>query len=302
MIKSITLENFQGHKFLHLDLAEGVNAIVGPSDTGKTTVIRALQWLVFNRPLSVDPLITHGTSSVSVKVKTANGTTVERRRTKTKNLYLIDDEEYKGFGSSVPDDVQKVLNIGDINFSPQHSSPFLLSASPLEVARTINEFANLDDIDRALRNISLRVRRDQQGLSEADNAIKAAQEALNTFSYLSELKKQVLALQRKQAKLNKVKKSFDELAGVVAKITGLQKRVDTLPDLSQLKDKLQQIQDHIDAKKAITKQVSRLARAIDSVRNKQALVKVAEHDLTQAKKRFEKQMPNICPLCGSRRK
>ena len=60
MIKSIHLRNFQRHKKLDIDLSEGVNVIVGPSDIGKTAILRALYWLRFNRPLSTEVLHTWG--------------------------------------------------------------------------------------------------------------------------------------------------------------------------------------------------------------------------------------------------
>ena len=50
MIQSLHIKNLQSHKDSHLDFCEGVNVIVGPSDSGKSAILRALRWIVKNRP------------------------------------------------------------------------------------------------------------------------------------------------------------------------------------------------------------------------------------------------------------
>lgn len=53
-IKSIEIENFQSHKYSKLDFSERLNVIVGPSDNGKSAIIRALKWVLFNEPKGTD--------------------------------------------------------------------------------------------------------------------------------------------------------------------------------------------------------------------------------------------------------
>ncbi|MFR9297315.1 MAG: AAA family ATPase, partial [Aedoeadaptatus pacaensis] len=43
-IEKIILVNFQSHVYSELSLSRGVNVIVGPSDSGKTAIMRALRW------------------------------------------------------------------------------------------------------------------------------------------------------------------------------------------------------------------------------------------------------------------
>ena len=50
MIKEISIKNFQSHKDSHIELSDGVNIIVGASDSGKSSLIRAIKWLATNRP------------------------------------------------------------------------------------------------------------------------------------------------------------------------------------------------------------------------------------------------------------
>ena len=49
-IKKIILENFQSHKYSVIELNEELNVIVGPSDSGKSAIIRGLKWALYNEP------------------------------------------------------------------------------------------------------------------------------------------------------------------------------------------------------------------------------------------------------------
>ena len=51
MIQSLALKNFQSHKDTLIKFDPGVNVIVGSTDSGKSAIIRALRWLVWNRPI-----------------------------------------------------------------------------------------------------------------------------------------------------------------------------------------------------------------------------------------------------------
>ena len=50
MIQKLNIQNFQSHKDTKLEFHPGVNVIIGQSDSGKTAIIRALRWLIWNRP------------------------------------------------------------------------------------------------------------------------------------------------------------------------------------------------------------------------------------------------------------
>ncbi len=49
-IKKVRIQGFQSHLDSTFTLSPGLNVITGPSDAGKTAIIRALRWLAFNEP------------------------------------------------------------------------------------------------------------------------------------------------------------------------------------------------------------------------------------------------------------
>lgn len=153
MIKSIHLENFQSHVDTMFTFSKGVNSIIGASDAGKTACIRALKWVATNRPVG-DSFINHSSDFVRVTVETDCHTIIRERTSKT-NTYELNGTSFQAVGTDVPQDVIDVLNLNNLNIQYQMDSPFLLTESPGEVARTINKVIKLDDIDSTLHNIGV---------------------------------------------------------------------------------------------------------------------------------------------------
>ena len=141
MIKSIRLKNIQAHKDSKLEFDKGINAIVGTSNNGKSTIIRALNWNRYNRPLGIDTLASHWIvddkgnlkDEMSVTIENDFGT-VTRKRTKTENQYIVNDKELNVVKSDVPLDVEQILNLSETNIQNQQDSPFLLSETSGKVA------------------------------------------------------------------------------------------------------------------------------------------------------------------------
>lgn len=156
MIEALSIRNFQKHKHLKVRLAD-VTTFCGPSDTGKSSVIRALGWLAFNRPRG-DFFIRKGVCSVAAKV---DGCTIARRRSKTINEYRLEKEIFKAIGSDVPEQICDLLSLdGEINYQGQHDVPFWIGLSSAEVARRLNRIADLEIVDKVSADISSILRKE----------------------------------------------------------------------------------------------------------------------------------------------
>lgn len=153
MIKTLILRNIQSHKRTQLDFVEGLNVIIGATDSGKSAILRGLRKLIYNRPLgnayrswwggrTLIKLITFTNEIISYKEDT------EREY----SLSTISDP-FKAFGTEVPEEISKVLNLSEINLQRQLDSPFLLTKTPGEVALHFNRIARLDQIDHGRQNI-----------------------------------------------------------------------------------------------------------------------------------------------------
>ena len=153
MIKEIDIVNFQSHESSSLELASGVNVIVGASDSGKSAIIRALRWLIWNRPVG-DAFMRHGTEGCFVNIVTDQMDVIQRAKGPGGNQYRINEQEFKAIGNEVPQPIQEILNLDETNLQRQGESPFLISNSPGEVSSYFNKVAKLDKIDSSLKYIT----------------------------------------------------------------------------------------------------------------------------------------------------
>ncbi|KKN88302.1 hypothetical protein LCGC14_0248640 [marine sediment metagenome] len=194
MITKIGIRNFQCHRSLTIDLDEFVTVIVGPSDSGKSAIIRAIRWLCLNQP-SGDSFICDGTDSVTARMK-VDGRTVTRHRDKSDNLYKLGKDEFKSFGSSVPAPIERLLNIGPVNFQQQHDPPYWLSNSAGQVSRELNAIVNLEVIDSVLSAVAKQITKSrnevgfiEERLSKAETEVKDTEWAEDAESDLKRLDK-----------------------------------------------------------------------------------------------------------------
>jgi len=106
MIDSMHIKNFQSHKDSHLDFHPGVDVIVGPSDSGKTAIIRALRWLVWNRPTG-DAVRSWwgGDTEVSLSLPTSSISRIKGKE----NQYTLNGLVFKAIGTDVPEEISKEL-------------------------------------------------------------------------------------------------------------------------------------------------------------------------------------------------
>ncbi len=123
MIERIKLNNFQSHENSELVFSPGVNVIIGQSDSGKTAIIRALRWLVWNRPLG-DAYISHWADKCSVEIEVDKHTIKRIKERKNSNAYYLDGKLFNAVGGDIPDEIMKLLNLHEINLQQQLDRPF----------------------------------------------------------------------------------------------------------------------------------------------------------------------------------
>ena len=114
MIKRITIKNFESHEDSTIEFSEGLNLIIGQSNQGKSSIVRALAMVVANR-FDHDSIRT-GAKYCSVAVETEKGMVTAERGEDT-NHWIIETpqgkKEYRNIGSSVPSEVLEVLGMGE---------------------------------------------------------------------------------------------------------------------------------------------------------------------------------------------
>jgi len=220
MIKSLNIQNFQSHEKTQLSFHEGVNVIVGSSDSGKTAVIRALRWVVWNRP-SGDHIRSSWGGDTSVSVGTEDGAVIRSKgkqdsyqiRSEDKNL------DFRAFGTNVPDEVQKFFNISEINLQGQLDAPFLLSETPGAVAAHFNKVAKLDKIDSSTQKVNSAIRKLDSDIAYAEKDIAAQTELLTKYEHLEKFEIDVETLEELEGQANGKRNAIEQLRRLIRNIS-----------------------------------------------------------------------------------
>lgn len=173
MLKKIEIWDFESHEHTILDdLSDGLNLICGESNSGKTSIVRALKLVAYN---DFDPAsVRVGAKKCKVMVESDRGkVTVERG--KKVNLWTVEPkggkkEELRAVGVSVvPQAAEiiglKMVKLGDVevpvNIMDQLESHFMLSsvggdkASGSMRAQIVDEISGLSGIEGVIKDVSL---------------------------------------------------------------------------------------------------------------------------------------------------
>lgn len=218
-IASINLHNALSWKFETLNLSPGLNVVVGPSDSGKTNVYRAVRAVVENAP--ADRFVRIGESEGFASIEFDDGATVTLAKGTGRNAansYRVDGPSggrlYQKVGADCPAEVSSVLRLGpvdlsgfeaDIHFASQRGPAFGVDVKPGDLARIIGSVCGLDAVYSAL--------------SEAERSRKSA--ALEDARADAAFKLHRAKYRAAEGKLNaeQVKEMVDRLASLEARQT-----------------------------------------------------------------------------------
>lgn len=268
MIKKISIYNFQSHEESHLELHNGVNVIVGTSDSGKSAIIRALRWLVYGKPRG-DGFCSWWGGETRVEVVTDSHTII-RTKEKEKNEYQLianngEKLKFNAFGNDVPEEVLKALNMDDINLQRQGDSPFLISNTPGEVAQHFNRMAQLEKIDIGLKNINSTIRETIQKKKFTEEEYQRKKKELSEYKYLDELETAVKYLEEKNYMRTKFQTSTDTLKNCILQLKTIEEKVKQFSHILSAENLLSNISSQLENKKAREMSLSHISDILEQL-------------------------------------
>lgn len=245
-LKKLTIENFQSHVKTTIEPAPPgqLTVITGPSDSGKTAVLRAGRWVFNNQPQGAD-FIRVGASFARTTVDYASGHTVIRERTKATNRYKIvapgadgaktGPQVFEGFGSSVPLEVQEItgvkpVKIGDLelnlNLVGQLDGPFLGSSiSGGARAKVLGKLAGTEEIDYAAKQLGTDLYRRNQDEKRLAGEVAELEEKIREYGWLPAVKAKIEALERLAAKVKAAQERRAVLVGLKARLGDVNEKI-----------------------------------------------------------------------------
>jgi DNA repair ATPase RecN len=215
MLESLLLKNFQAHRKLEIKFSPRITCIVGPSDVGKTAIVRALRWAFLNEGLG--GIQRHGTKKTSVKV-VVDDKAVVRKRSRSSNSYALNGKDYDAVRRDVPQAITSVLRVQPINFQGQHDSPYWLSESGGEVSRQLNAIVDLGIIDRTLTSVANRHRDAKTILAHTKRSFQDAKQEVRRLAWVRKARAHYQAIQQEEKALGRLRQKAANLGVVLAKV------------------------------------------------------------------------------------
>lgn len=242
MLKTVEIHNFQSHKKTELEFVPGVNVIIGESDSGKSAILRAMNWVINNRPLG-DSFRSEWGGETKVVINTTDIHTIERIRSASKNEYLLDGSGLKAFGTEVPEEITEILQLDSYNIQSQMDVPFLLANTPGEAARMLNKAASIDDIDKTIGGLSTGLNRLNSDVKYKKNQIEEYQQELAQYDLLPEIEREISAVEDLDAQLQEYSKERATLESMSKRMTRILTELEEtqyLVDISEEMETLEQ--------------------------------------------------------------
>ena len=290
MLNRITLRNFQAHQDRTIEFDQ-TTTIVGPSDKGKTAIVRALYWLFFNRPARHD-FIRRGTTSCSVEVE-IDGRSIKRSKGK-QNVYEIDGEKLVGFSTRIPDPVQELAKIGEVNFQLQHDPYYWIGMTGGQVYQQICKLTGLDRLTSALKHIRKKKSDCRSVIAFTKKKLEDQESRLKELEWAESARKDLDAIQRIQSDLEEKQEELDQL----------EECINQYRELIRLERKASEIVGKIDRILRLSTELERKRSELDRIEtcvNRLKRIKQEESDrkaeLNDLEKELEQLERGFCPTC-----
>lgn len=214
MIEKLTIHNFQCHKKAMLEFAPGVNVIAGTSDSGKSALLKALIWVLTNRPSGLG--FRHwdcgkGDEMVAEIASEEVGFRIARRRSEQVNDYIFNGDKFMALRTDVPSEIQAAHNMDAVNIQTQFAPHFLLSQSAGEVAKVLNEACDLSIIDRTVKKIKSIAQDAKAEAQAAEVSISKAEKEISGLAWVDDAE---TALELLETEMHHIQRKDDQISGL----------------------------------------------------------------------------------------
>jgi exonuclease SbcC len=278
-IDRLAVRNFQSVESADLALG-GFTVIVGPSNSGKSAVLRALKAVVRN--VSSPAAVRVGKTAFTAQV-TFGATDVSIERGKAQSTYRVSlpdetEEVFTKAGRTVPEEVQKIMGLPlpdgpDITFSTQIDPPFLLAETGTTTAKILGDLTNVSRLHAAAREANRR-RLEASKLQKvrADDARACAVRLREEFS---DLPGHAATLRESRDLLGSVQvkaREAERLSAVLAQVevadaaeSDLRARLAELPEPADITALADQVSGLLTQRRALLDVIDRLAQLAQAV-------------------------------------
>lgn len=259
-IKKLILENIQPFKKAEINFSPGLNVIVGPTNSGKSAIMRAISFLFFSTP-SPKSLLRFGEKEFRILLETSTAW-IERIKN-GENILVVNGQEFRAFGHNLPQEFFEALSIPEefleFVYASQFSPPFLLSLSDTQKGRVLSLLGSgVEVLDRALVNIQKDIRDVKAQHSLLEKERDEVRDTLAVFERIPEAEQFLESASAREERIKEMQQYREEILSLLhrskslsARLLQLQRRLEFLETVKE--ERL----DHLNA--AVVKHTKLLA-------------------------------------------
>lgn len=292
MLTKLRLRSFQSHKELEIDLDPFVTILVGPSDIGKSAILRGIQWLCLNEPQGMD-FIRWGSPSASIRLEVDEHTII-RKRGEGINLYSLDGQKFKAFGTKVPAPIADLLNVDSVNFAGQLEAPFWFLLSPPQVSRELNAIVNLTAIDSSLAFVAGEVRNAKAEVSVCEQRYKQAKAEKRRLTNVPIITKLLNKVKLLDEKASEIASKIDDLQELLKEVVERRKQRQIAARTQQFGEDVLSLGSKV---LELEKQERSLRKLLQSIADVSEEQQTADNEAERLKTDLQKKTKGLCPIC-----
>ena len=230
----VFVKDFQIVKQAKLTFNPGFNVIVGPSNNGKSSILKAIKAAIYTE--AGVSTIRSGADSYIVGISHNNHNVVYQKKAGS-TKYLVDGAQFSKFGLTTPEEVSNALNIKELNlngnkiqlnFWNQMDKPFLLDKSAGDLFKFIldsGENDKLSAVTKAMVADRQQINRDadtiQGSINSTDSIIKEQEKSIENLKPLYDMSLKIIELKSKKQELDKLNNIYINLSQIKIELKDL---------------------------------------------------------------------------------
>jgi len=312
----VNIENYQAIKKAELSFDKGLTVIVGSSNNGKSSIIRAIEAAINNKGGS--DFINYDSDNCKVIIEDDENKVIwSKNRNSMKSYYDINGQVLKKIGQKQIEDVGKTLNMPEIevnndrfrlNFWKQLDFPFLVGKTHYQLFDFISKskdqelMSNLleskekekKDSKKELQELNTRIDTRTQDISSMEKEIELLKD-IEDFD-VSTFEKLITVVQQYESLLSQFEMIPDAIIAKRKEITDLDNQISTLDS------KLTKIESLIKDYEKEKIFLDKLTKGLEEIKTLEKSIQdnLLKHDsLNRLSVTTEKELDSfdVCPFC-----
>lgn len=243
------VQNFQSIKDATVVL-DGFTVVTGQNNSGKSAFVRAIKGVFTNA--APGPLVRHGEAHLTVTLRFDDGSTVKwekgwekpGQKGGTVNRYTINGKVYDKVGSSPPEELYQLLQVGPVEVGTQKLWPqiadqfdgvlFLVGSTGSNIAEAVADVERVGKINSALRLAESDNRSTRSKLKVRREDLKESKDRVASFSDLDTHLATVSAIQEQSVRLQEIHNHLTQVKGIRSRMSTVKESLDALEGLSTI--------------------------------------------------------------------